>query len=413
MFRLLRRRGFALLWSAGLISAIGDSVLFIALPFYVYDRTGSVLAGGAMFVVETVPRMALASVAGVFVDRWDRRRTMIVGDLLRAFGLIPLLLLPTSGAIWLIYVVAFSQAVFSRFFYPAKSALLPSLVEREELVQANALSGQIEASTALLGPMIGGALLAWLGLGGVVVADSASFLVSAALLVFIRVPALPALPRVEDVAGRLASLSREWREGIRVVGADPVIVGLFAVFATVNAADGLANVLFAPYARGVMGVGPVEFGWMISATGVGRLLGLFVVGRYGPRIGPQRLIVVAGLTAGGLMASLVLAAHSLPILLGLIILFSPGLPGFNVSFESIVQARVDDRFRGRVFGAWGNIAGLVLVLSMTISSALGDLVGITTMLAVSGAFYAAGGLAALVLLRGARRTLVAEHAAVG
>nr|MBA3944488.1 MFS transporter [Herpetosiphonaceae bacterium] len=92
MIATLRRRDFALVWLAGLISMMGNWVLYIALPIYIYQLTGSALATSAMFVAEMVPALLLGSVAGVFVDRWDRKRTMVVANLLLTLGLLPLLL---------------------------------------------------------------------------------------------------------------------------------------------------------------------------------------------------------------------------------------------------------------------------------------------------------------------------------
>src|SRR5438132_13475633 len=103
MLGVLRHRNFALLWCGGLISSTGSQVLSIALPFFVYQRTHSVLATGAMFVAATVPNILFGSVAGVFVDRWDRRRTMIVCDLTRAALLLIILAVYTRAELWFVY----------------------------------------------------------------------------------------------------------------------------------------------------------------------------------------------------------------------------------------------------------------------------------------------------------------------
>ena len=129
MLKLLRQRNFSLLWIGQIISIIGDWVLFIALPFYTYSLTGSVLATGAMFIVSTLPRLLLGSVAGVFVDRWDRKRTMIMADLLRVLLIAMLLLVRSRDWLWLIYVSAFLESVVSQFFNPAKTAIIPLLVD--------------------------------------------------------------------------------------------------------------------------------------------------------------------------------------------------------------------------------------------------------------------------------------------
>src|SRR6185436_4822693 len=127
MIRVLRQRNFALLWFAGLISMIGDWMLFIALPIHTYRLTHSSLATGIMFIAGTVPRIFIGSVAGVFVDRWDRRQTMVVADLSRVFLLLLLLFVLSSESLWIVYVVAFLQATISQFFGPAENALLPQL----------------------------------------------------------------------------------------------------------------------------------------------------------------------------------------------------------------------------------------------------------------------------------------------
>jgi MFS family permease len=128
MMATLRERNFALLWWGGLISLAGDWLLRTALPFYVYDLTGSALATSVMFMVGTVPGLLLGPVAGVFVDRWDRRRTLVVANLLLALTLTPLLLVRSADWLWLVYAVALVQSALVRFVVPAENALLPLLV---------------------------------------------------------------------------------------------------------------------------------------------------------------------------------------------------------------------------------------------------------------------------------------------
>lgn len=128
MLALLRRRNFALLWFGQLISQIGDMALILALPFYVYQLTGSLLQTGLMYIVETLPRILFGSLAGVFVDRWDRRRTMIMADVGRAAVLLPMLLVRDPSHLWLIYVIACVQSTISLFFAPALTAITPTLL---------------------------------------------------------------------------------------------------------------------------------------------------------------------------------------------------------------------------------------------------------------------------------------------
>src|SRR5215216_5638827 len=185
MISVLRQRNFALLWFAGLISMIGDWMLFIALPIYTYNLTHSSLATGIMFMVGTLPRVLLGSVAGVFVDRWDRQRTMVIADFSRAVLILLLLLVRSSEWIWIVYVVAFLESVISQFFGPAENALLPELVDESDLVPANSLNALNNNLARLGGPALGGLLLGSFGFHNVVLIDSLSFLISGTMIALI------------------------------------------------------------------------------------------------------------------------------------------------------------------------------------------------------------------------------------
>src|SRR5436305_11071068 len=111
MLAVLRQRNFGLLWVGQNISMVGDWVLFVALPFYVYSLTGSTLATGIMFIVQTIPSIFFGSVAGVFVDRWDRKRTMLIANVAQAITLVPLLIVHSEQWIWVVYIFAFIEAL--------------------------------------------------------------------------------------------------------------------------------------------------------------------------------------------------------------------------------------------------------------------------------------------------------------
>jgi MFS family permease len=196
MLAVLRQRNFALLWAGGLISMLGDWLLFIALPFYIYDLTGSALATGAMFIAETLPILLFGSIGGVFADRWDRKKTMIVADLLRAALLLLLLAVRTPEWLWVIYLVAFVQSSVGQFFNPAKGALIPQLVDEPQLMPANSLNSLGVELTRLIGAPLGGALMALMGLPSVVIVDCVSFVVSALLIGLIVTPRSEHAPRL-------------------------------------------------------------------------------------------------------------------------------------------------------------------------------------------------------------------------
>ncbi len=143
MIDTLRQRDFFLLWFGRLISVTGDWLLLTALPFYVYERTGSVLATSVMFMTYWLPGILLGSLAGVFVDRWDRKRTLVMNNLMQTAVVLLLLVLivaPSDEWLWLAYVVNLVQSCINQFSGPAEGALLPTLVGEERLVPANSLN---------------------------------------------------------------------------------------------------------------------------------------------------------------------------------------------------------------------------------------------------------------------------------
>ena len=257
MVSVLRNRNFSLLWWGGLVSMMGDYMLFVALPIYIYQMTGSTLATSLMFMAGAVPRVLLGSVAGVFVDRWSRQRTMVVCNLLLALGITPLLLVALGGSIWLVYVVAIFQSSVNQFFGPAENALLPTLVDRERLTSANALNALNDNLARLLGPAAGGIVVSFSGLAGVVAFDLASYLIAAILIAFMKVPVTTTEVRREQppLADVLRSLGYEWREGLQVISRRRIVALLVGTKTLTSLGEGVFSVSLAPFVAESLGAG--------------------------------------------------------------------------------------------------------------------------------------------------------------
>src|SRR4029079_8126491 len=209
--RLLRRApDLRLLLGAGLVSLSGDWVLGVGLAYSVYALTGSTLASAATLLSSFVPQVLVGSVAGVFVDRWDRKRTMVVTNLLLAVGLLPLLVVSGADRIWLVYVVLAFESVVEVFFAPAEQAFLPRVVPDEDLVAANALNGQVRNLARLLGSGLGGVGAAVGGITGGAVVGARHIAGAALLIARIRQSGKALEPpegeATEVVRGRLGAL---------------------------------------------------------------------------------------------------------------------------------------------------------------------------------------------------------------
>jgi Na+/melibiose symporter-like transporter len=404
MLATIRQRNFALLWFGGLISLAGDYILYTALPIYIYQLTGSVLATSAMLIAEMAPTLLLGSLAGVFVDRWDRQRTMIIANLLLALGLLPLLLLRSAEWMWIAYLVALVESAIAQFVGPAKSALLPLLVDEEHLLAANALSSLNNNLARLIGAALGGILFGLLGLSGVVLVDAASFLVAAGMIAQIRAVAAWARRANTAVAGTAAAwvaVWREWLAGLRLIRRDRTITVIFAMLAITSVGEGIMSVLFVAFVSKVLGGGALELGWLMSAQGAGGLIGGVVIGALSRGFTPRRLLGLSAIVFGAIDLAIFNYPAFVPgIALGLVLFVVVGIPGvgFGTSVNTLLQTAVADAYRGRIFGAVGATQGMLMLAGAALAGGLGDRLGVVTMLNIQGGGYVLAGLLALTLL---------------
>ena len=394
MIAVLRQRNFLLLWIGGLLSVTGDFLLFIALPFFIYDLTGSVLAAGAMCMAQELPRVFLDSVAGVFVDRWDRKRTMVVADLSRALILLPLLFAATGGPLWPIYAVIFVESTFSIFFLPAQSSIIPSLVEERHLVGANSLTSMSQDIPALVGALLGGALLGVVGLSGLILLDVATYLVSAAIISRIRyvrpdseepTATVPTAAGSRSLAGAFAGVWREWAGGLRAARADRKVATVLAIIAVTMISEG------------VLGGGAPEFSWIIAGLGLGGIAGSFVVGWLSRFVTATRILAVS-LCFNGAILAVIFGIASLPVTLALSPFAGASVVGWYAGGQTLLQTWVSDEYLGRVFGAYEATQGLLLLGGMGLAVALGDLIGIIPLLIAAACLHFTAGLFAWVRL---------------
>jgi MFS family permease len=409
MFAVLRKRNFSLLWLGQVVSMCGDSFLIIAVPYYVYLLTGSVLQTGITVIVETLPRVLLSSLAGVFVDRWNRRWTMMIADLLRAVVLLLMLLVHSANLLWLIYVALAAQAIISQFFTPASMALIPSLVEEEQLMSANSLSSLGQSVVRLIGPPIGGVLFTTLGLAGSVLMDSATYLFSALMLLLISLPASASVSKgaevnaaqKERIAVAIKHLWEEWTGGLRLIGRSQTLVGIFLTMGVLMLGQGILQVMFVVFVRNVMHGDAMTFAWVMTAQGVGSILGAILNGVISKWLRPGYQIALAGLTAGATILAVIYYPQLIVVLIltGLMGIFVVGLV---ITLYTLLQVGAEDRYRGRVFGALETVMSLAMLVSMTLSTSLGDSLGVVPWMTISGTLILLSGFVALLTLRQAR-----------
>lgn len=365
--RILRERSVALLFVGQLVSRLGDYMLFVAIPFWLYERTGSANATAALFVVLTLPRVVFGPIAGVFVDRWDRRWTMILSDLLRVLAVGLMALAVAAGSVEVVLALALVESTLAQFFQPARTALVPALVARERLVEANAMLNLAEAIGSVAGPGAGGVLMATFGPASAVLADAITFLVSA-VAVFAVVA-----PRTAPSREQRHPL-RELVEGAAVVARRPILRAIFVTVGVFMLANGLVNVLIIVLVHDVWGGGSEGLGALISAQGLASILGGVVVAPIATRVRARDLVAAIS-AVSGLLFLISVHQPSLAVAIALLavdaFLFIPVL----VAVQTLTQLASDDANLGRVSALFGTVIALATLVASGAAGALVDWLG--------------------------------------
>lgn len=385
---------FRRLWGAGLISDMGDWLLFIALPLIVFQLTGSALGTAIAFLLELVPAVLLAPLAARLVGRCDRRWLMVAVNVGQALALLPLLWVHDAADLPIAYAVIVVHASLSTLFEPAKNTLLPDLVDVERLVSANALIGLNQNLGRLIGGPLGGLLLALGDLGLIVLVDVATYLLSAALIA--TLPAPSAGPP-SDSGRRSGGL---W-EALRIRR----LTGAYAVIFISSVAQGMFLLLFVLFALGPLGGSDADVGLLRGIQAVGAIAAGVVLGFLVRGSSPR------GLTAASVLAfgAISLVTWNLPVLttdIGwYVVLFAAvGAPGVVMlaGLLSILQQESEPHRRGAVFAAVGLVSAAGQGVGILLGALSDTAIGLLPLLQVQGCLYL---LAGVIALLGLPRTL--------
>lgn len=398
---LAAHRDLRLTLAAGLISMSGDWILLIGLLYRVYAMTDSTVASAFTVLSAGVPQVLLSPVAGVLADRWNRKKTMVYADVLLAAGLVPLVLVHGRGDVWIVYLVLVWEGAVQQFFSPAQQAMLPRLVSDDRLPAANAISGQVGDVARLGGSALGGVLAAVGGLAAVTVADAASFLISAALLVTIRTSGR--VVRETSARTRLATVATDLRVGLLHIGTNRTLRALMFFGLATSLGEGVFATLITPFVEHTLHGTSRQFGLFAAAQAVGGVVGGVLAASVSHRISASRLLgygaVAFGLVDLAIFLYPVVYVSLWPAVVGMIV---AGLPSAlaGAGMMTLLQRGVDDSFRGRLFGALGAVQGLAVLVGTVTAGYLGNRIGTIPVLAFQGSVWLLAGLAVVIRTRG-------------
>ena len=364
--------GFLVIWAGQFISILASGMSGFALTIWMYQQTGSATAMGLMQVFYITPFLLLSPIAGVMVDRYNRKLMMMISDLFAGAATVALLILFASGKIeyWMLYIANIFYGIGNTFQWPAYSAAITTMIPKEQYGRANGLMSLLEAGPGVIAPLAAGALLPFIQIQGILFIDVTTFLVAIAALLVV---AIPQPVRTQEGTAASGSMLKEAAFGFKYIFDRPSLLGLQLIFFIGNLFTGIAFTVFAPMILARTGQNSLVYGTVQTFGAIGAVMGGVIMSVWG---GFNRRVhgVLGGWALSGL-GMVVLGIGQGLVVWSAALFFTEGLsPLVNTSNQSIWQAKVAPDLQGRVFSSRRLIAWFTNPISPIIGGLLADYV---------------------------------------
>jgi MFS family permease len=367
---LRRNHNYRNTWIGQVVSEIGDHFNNIAVFGLVLAQTHNGMVVTGVMLARAIPAILAGPLAGVMLDRFDRKRMMIASDLLRAVFALGFIFTVNRTETWLIYLLSGLLMVASPFFSAGRAAILPSIATKEELHTANSLTQTTQWTTLSIGAFLGGASVTQFGFKLAFLANSLSFLISAFCISRLFLPGRGFRPaRTAVTESEVVRPWHEYVEGLRYMRDRPLIFGIGMIAVGWATGGGAAQILFSIFGELVFNKGPAGIGTIWGCAGLGLLAGGAFSYKIGPRLSFQnykRAIIVCYICHG---ASYILFSQMRNFAWALIfIAISRAAVGVSATLNMMQLLRhVADGYRGRVFSTIESMQWSVMMISMTLA----------------------------------------------
>jgi MFS family permease len=387
LLRALRHRNYRLFFSGQSVSLVGTWITRIATSWLVYRLTGSALLLGVVGFCGQIPTLLLTPLTGVLVDRWNRHRILVVTQICSMLQSVALAVLTLMGIITVgeVLVLQALQGVINAFDTPARQAFVVDMIEdRADLPNAIALNSSMVNGSRIIGPSIGGIVIAAVGEGWCFMLDAISYVAVIASLLAMRVPHATRTRRETGMV-------EELRAGFQYVTRFPPVRALLLLLALVSTMGMPYTVLMPAIARDVLHGGPHTLGWLMTASGAGAFVGALYLASRRTVLGLGRAINIATMLFGLGLVGFALS-RSLWLALLLLPLVGAGMMVETASTNTILQTVVDEHLRGRVMAFYTMAFLGTAPIGSLLAGVLADRIGATRTVLVGGlACIAAGG----------------------
>lgn len=377
---ILADRNFLFLWLSGGLVTLGGATLNIALMKLIYDQTGSAGGVGLLLFTNIASMVVVTPISGVLADRLDRKKLMVTIGILRT-GLVFLFLWAETP--FAIYAVNFLLAVVSTLNFPVRAAVLPDVVEREQLLDANAVDRSLATLVLIVGPLLGGVMVDQASLEFVFILNGALCLAGVLALLLIEVPP-PSLLRGE---ASLRAVYQEFVEGARYARVNPVVSAVTIIYFVFLAGLSLRLSLDLVYAQQVLSSNslPVAtaYSYMMSAASVGMFLGSLLISYLGRRYPRKRLLLV-GLGVRAVDAIGLAFVRSLPFALALRFVHGIGGGLSEALWPTLLQENVEEDKLGRAFSLFVGVVTIPPAITVYLGGWLADQTSLQLVYGIAG-----------------------------
>lgn len=400
MLTLLKNRNYFWLWLGQTISQVGDQIRDWAMIYWIFTASGgSPVVQSLSFIAVTAPQLVLGPVAGVLVDRWDRRRVMLVSTLLRGFISLGLIAAVATGQYWYALGVTFLGSCVGQFFNPARSALIPRVVGAEHLMEANSLGQTTFTIIQLTGPALGTTVFRLLGPTGSFSFDAASFFVSAFCIFLVAVPGAVAAVAGAGVAKARPSFVGEFKAGLQFGWQNKAIRVLFVAFSVLFLGAGAINSMGIFIVKNALNLDESLMAYPSTASTLAMLVASVAIGAAAKKLRRAPLLVPAGLLVGSAGILTMAGAPNLIWLIAGGVLVGICNTLLNLGMTTTMQALVPDHMRGRVFGVVSSIPTAGMLASAAAAGYLATQINPRLILGGAGAIILVAALVAFAGLR--------------
>ncbi len=398
---VLKNRNFFFLWLGQIISQIGDRLDQMALIGLVYLRApGSAMEIAKILSFTMIPVFLIGPLAGVYVDRWDRRRTMYICDFLRSVLVlcIPLFLFYSKSLVP-IYLIIFIVFCIGRFFIPAKLAIIPDLIEKKDLLLANSLVNTTGMIAAIAGFGISGLIVEWLGAKSGFYLDALSFLISGTLIFSIAKRAATHLSirkvgkEIVEVISK--SALQEIKEGVLYFVQNKSIRFTAGIMFILFSALGAIYVVIIVFIQSTLHSATKDLGLLVMFLGVGLFIGSIIYGSFGQRISHHKVIFTCLILSGLMLIIFSLTLHNYPyFIIAAILSLALGIviAPIMIASNTIVHNASDGAMRGKIFSSLEIVMHLGFLLFMFIASMIAERFSHLWILVSVGCLFSALGI---------------------